>query len=139
MVKCIQISSLDSRTTEREELVTKKLQSTVLTTKTGLTALNSVVQITKNANRRTGALIIKKWSVFNCMVITTRNCKKMDKLLQTNYATRNWLIRRRRKNTTKPMTTCTVTRTPSGPSLPTVTTLKSPNVSNKSLNRCNKF
>ena len=99
--------------------------------KTSLTALNSAAEMPARANLPAGALIIKKWSVFNCMVITTRNCKKMDKLLLINYAPRNWLITRRRKNTTRPMTICTVMRTLSGPNPPIAITLKSPNVTNR--------
>lgn len=139
MAKCVLTSWMDSPTSVRQDLVTRKLEHTVLMSKISLTALNSAAEMPARAYPHAGALIIKIWSVFNCMVITTRNCKKMDKLLLINYAPRNWLITRRRKNMIRPMTICTIMRTLSGPNLPIATALKSPNVSNRSQTRLCKL
>jgi hypothetical protein len=103
--------------------------------KINLTTLNNVAETIMNANLHTGALIIKKWSVFKCMVITTRNYKKMDKLLQINYALRNWLIMSRHKNMIRSMMICSAMKTPFGPNLPIAIALKSHNVTNKTQSR----
>ena len=122
-IKWLQISSEPVKITRDPDNWIKMELQNVLVSKLTLIAQ----KLAATAGKTVNAVIIKKWSVFKCMVLTTRNCKKMDKLLQTNYVLQNWLISKTNWNMTNAMQWCKLTSNRFGPNLRTLTTLKSRN------------